>query len=234
MTPHEYYLQVIGKAFDEDKVYGPQCVDAFKHFCRTVLGFNISYKTICSPTGLAMSIWDNFDVLGFNNYFEKVPVNKMNDGDFAIWGKCPTCPNSHIAMFRKDNGNGTGIFLSQNQNGIREFTQVNISYQGILGALRPKIYIVNEEYPISNYVCDYNMFVRSGPSTNYSPIKVNQLTQNGRENATSKSDSANAVYKKGTIFTAKEIIINNGEVWARSPSGYICIKDSNMVYCRKC
>ena len=140
-TPHEYYLQVIYKRFDEDGVYGAQCVDGFKHFCRTQLGFNISHKSICNPTGYATSIWDNFYTLGLDKYFDKVAPNQMVDGDWAIWNiGARSCPKSHIAMFRLDNKNGTGIFLGQNQLGHPEFTQVNIYYDGLRGGLRPKIY----------------------------------------------------------------------------------------------
>lgn len=140
-TPHEYYLQVIYKRFDEDGVYGCQCVDGFKHFCRTQLGFNISHKSICNPTGYATSIWDNFYTLGLDKYFDKVAPNKMVDGDWAVWGmNSKSCKFSHIAMFRLDNKNGTGIFLGQNQLNHPEFTQVNIYYDGLRGGLRPKIY----------------------------------------------------------------------------------------------
>ena len=141
-TPHGYFLEVINKAFDEDGVYGAQCVDGFKHFCRTQVGYDISHKAICSPSGLAASIWDNYNALGLDKYFDKVPVNQMVDGDWAIWniGAKPSCPNSHIAMFRKDNGNGTGVFLGQNQSGHPEYTQRNLYYNGMRGALRPKIY----------------------------------------------------------------------------------------------
>ena len=139
-TPHEYYLSVIYKSFDEDGIYGTQCVDGFRHFCRTVLGYNIK-GALCNPTGYAHSIWDNYESLGLNKYFDKVPSNQMVDGDWAIWAKgSRTCPDSHVAMFRKDNGNGTGIFLGQNQYGSKVYTQQNFSYDGIRGALRPKIY----------------------------------------------------------------------------------------------
>ena len=143
MTPHDYYLSVIGKRFDEDGVYGCQCVDGFKHFCRTQLGLQLG--TICNPTGYATSIWDNFERLGLDKYFDKVPSNQMVDGDWAIWKMgARSCKTSHIAMFRKDNGNGTGIFLGQNQLNHPEFTQCNIYYDGLHGGLRPKIYHVNE------------------------------------------------------------------------------------------
>lgn len=140
-TPNDYYKTVIGKGLDEDGVYGTQCVDGFKHFCRTVVGYNISKKSICNPTGFATSIWDNFESLGLNKYFDKVASDKMVDGDWAIWSKgSRDCPDSHVAMFRKDNGNGKGIFLGQNQAGSSNYSQTSISYSGIRGALRPKIY----------------------------------------------------------------------------------------------
>ena len=145
MTPQDYYNQVIGKRFDEDGVYGCQCVDGFKHFCRTVLGYNISHESICNPTGYATSIWDNFESLGLNKYFDKVRADSMVDGDWAIWSmNSRSCPYSHVAMFRKDNNSGRGIFLGQNQLNHPEFTQINIYYDGLRGALRPKIYHSNE------------------------------------------------------------------------------------------
>ena len=138
-TPHQYYTEVIGRKFDEDGVYGCQCVDGFKHFCRTQLGLRLG--SICNPTGYATSIWDNYESLGLNKYFDKVPANQLVDGDWTIWSmNAKSTKFSHVAMFRKDNGNGTGVFLGQNQLGHPEFTQVNIYYDGVRGGLRPKIY----------------------------------------------------------------------------------------------
>ena len=183
-TPHEFYLSVINKGFDTDG-YGYQCVAGFKVFCKQVLGLNFYHKSICyggNPSGYAYRIWYNFDSLGLGKYFEKVAPNKMVDGDWAIWnwGSRP-CPYSHIAMFRKDNGNGTGIFLGQNQsvNGAR-FSQVNISYSGLLGALRPKIYHQNKPKPQPS---DTRNFVNLPPSIsswrfyniNSKPIKKNAI-----------------------------------------------------------
>lgn len=142
--PENYINQNLGKGYDEDRAYGVQCVDGFKHFCRTVLNFDISKRTICSPTGFATSIWDNFEKLGFDKYFDKVPSNQMTAGDWTIWNKgSADCPDSHIAMFIKDNGNGTGLFFGQNQYGVRAYTKRNLKYNGCRGAFRPKIYHEN-------------------------------------------------------------------------------------------
>lgn len=141
-TPHQYYLEVIGKNFDEDGSYGVQCVDGFLNFCRTQLGKRFE-GGICygePHQNFACRIWFNFESLGLDKYFYKVPTNAMVDGDWAIWDYGTYCPYSHIAMFRVDNGNGTGVFLGQNQEGFRGFTQKNLSYSGILGGMRPRIY----------------------------------------------------------------------------------------------
>ena len=90
-TPQQYYNEVIGRRFDEDGVYGCQCVDGFKHFCRTQLGLKLG--SICNPTGYAASIWDNYEKLGLNKYFDKVRADSMVDGDWAIWGmNSRSCP----------------------------------------------------------------------------------------------------------------------------------------------
>lgn len=88
-------------------------------------------------------------------------------------------------------------------------------------------------YSKGNYKTLANMYVRTGAGTNYSIKKVSQLTADGKRNATSSNKNANAIYKKGTIFTAREIINQNG-IWAKTPSGYVCIKGkSGTIYCKK-
>lgn len=87
-------------------------------------------------------------------------------------------------------------------------------------------------YPTGNYKTLYDMKVRDGVWGRVK--KVSELTADGKRNATSTNQYAYAVYKEGTIFTALEIIKHtDGSVWGRSPSGYICIKETNMTYCSK-
>ena len=235
-TPHGYYELVIGKKFDEDGVYGCQCVDGFKHFCRTQLGVKLG--SICNPTGYAVSIWDNVEELGLNKYFDKVAPDRMVDGDWAIWNMgSRSCPYSHVAMFRKDNGNGTGVFLGQNQSGHPEFTQVNIFYDGLRGGLRPKIY--HEEpapTPTKNPIYETlgDMYVRWDATYNAGVKLVKDLTEDGKKHATSTNPYAYAVYKKGTRFTVYEFKDKGFGLWGRSPSGWICIKgQSGTIYCKE-
>lgn len=239
-TPHGYYEEVIGKRFDEDGVYGCQCVDGFKHWLRTQVGLNLGKKSICYPTNYATSIWDNFEELGFDKYFDKVPSNQMVDGDWTIWSMgSRSCPTSHVAMFRKDNGNGTGVFLGQNQLNHPEYTQINIYYDGVRGGLRPKIYheeIKPEPTPNKNPIYETlgDMYVRWDASPNAGRKLVKDLTEDGKKHATSDNQYAYAVYRKGTKFTVYEFKDKGYGLWGRSPSGWICIKGaSGTVYSKE-
>ncbi len=87
-----------------------------------------------------------------------------------------------------------------------------------------------EEYVKGNYKTLYNMYIRSGPGTNFRIKKVSELTKNGKENSLYKNLNSSAIYKKGTVFTALEIINNGASFWAKTPSGYICLKDASCIY----
>lgn len=140
-TPHEFFLATINRKIDMDgvpKSQPYQCVDLFKYWCKGQVGK--SFGTLCPDTGYARDIWYCFDRLGLGAYFDKVPSNQMVDGDWAIMDFSKAYPYSHVAMFRVDNGNGTGVFLGQNQTSNPAVSQVNSTYTGVLGALRPKIY----------------------------------------------------------------------------------------------
>lgn len=86
-----------------------------------------------------------------------------------------------------------------------------------------------------NYHTLYNMYVRCGAGYGYGTKLYKDLTEDGKRNALDKYDNCYAIYKKGTVFTALEVITNNdGSVWAKTPSGYVVIKGaSGTVYCEK-
>ncbi len=85
------------------------------------------------------------------------------------------------------------------------------------------------------YVTLADMYVRNSPEVRDDNHKlVKDLTTDGKKNATSSNEDDWALYKKGTVFTARRLINNSdGSVWAESPSGYICIKDNEQIYCSK-
>lgn len=95
---------------------------------------------------------------------------------------------------------------------------------------------INDEFiKGKNYATLADMYVRYGAGESFAIKKYSKLTEDGKKNAVHKKDSANAVYKKGTIYTAIDIIVNNRGIWAKTPSGYVCMKDaSGKVYAEKC
>lgn len=103
------------------------------------------------------------------------------------------------------------------------------------GVLRPKTNVNPPDPPPTEqrtYQTRYNMYIRKNPSKTAEAKKVAELTADGKKNATSSNLNSAALYKKGTKFTCYEkITSNDGSIWARTPSGYICLKDSNTEYC---
>lgn len=139
-TPHDFYKEHIGKAYDIDGWYGAQCWDGAMLYSKW-LGYPVFH---CGITGYVKDIWHQRKSNGILNYYKEVQ-RPYQDGDILIWNECPECPLSHIAIFRKDNGNGTFIALGQNQGGANgAFTQRSFSYQGVMGGFRPKCYLPPE------------------------------------------------------------------------------------------
>lgn len=138
----DFYNEYLGKGTDTDGVYGVQCVDLLKSFLKKA-GYPNPTRAI-GGTGYAKEIWNRRSALGYDDYFEYVQT--MKPGDWCVWGNCAACPYSHVAMFIKDNGDGTGQFFGQNQkSGNPKACVVNITYTGSLGALRYKGYIEESE-----------------------------------------------------------------------------------------
>lgn len=85
-----------------------------------------------------------------------------------------------------------------------------------------------------DYITLDNMYVRWGAGLNYGIKLVKNLTPDGKKNAYNQNPNAYAVYKKGTIYTALDVIKNNYGIWARTPSGYVCMRgNSGTDYARK-
>lgn len=78
-------------------------------------------------------------------------------------------------------------------------------------------------------------YVRYGAGTEFKIKKVKELTLDGQRHCTNKNKNANAQYQNGTIFTnLKTIRATNGSIWAKTPSGYVClISSKGTVYCTK-
>lgn len=136
LTAKQFYENHINKYYDIDKSYGAQCVDAFKLFTLEQYGI-ANYN--CT-NGWASGLWIYRKDKPYYQHFIEVPLNEMKDGDWVFWNNgSRDCPDSHVAMYFD------GLYFSQNQNGNRAFSLAKISNDGVLGVLRPKIYIEKEK-----------------------------------------------------------------------------------------
>lgn len=134
MKPSKFYNDTIGKNIDIDGFYGAQCWDLFAYYCREeqIPIFN------CTITGYVIDIWTSRGTNDLLLYFDEISLSNIEEGDWVIWGESSDTPNTHIAMFLSDNGNGSGVFLGQNQNGQSQTSECSIKYNGIATILRRK------------------------------------------------------------------------------------------------
>lgn len=243
MNFEKFMSDVLGKSIDMDgfpKNQPYQCVDLIKYFNSL---FNKDLNILCSTTGYAKDWANNKESNGLLNYFNETQVNNMITGTLVVYGDCKQAPQSHICFFIEDNGNGTFKALGQNQ-GQPYVTVNNLRYEGIIGAFIPKQLIKqsnttennNQENNSKLYKCIGDMYVRYNAGLQYSIKLVKDLTEDGRKNATSSNPNAYAVYKAGTVFTARNIINKaDNSIWAETPSGYVCIRGaSGREYCIPC
>ena len=91
-----------------------------------------------------------------------------------------------------------------------------------------------KNHTTGNYIVTADVLnVRKGPGINYDIIRYVNLTDNAREQMKKLVNYAANGYVKGMEFTALEVRNLEGESWARSPSGWVCIYNKNGVYCKK-
>ena len=180
--------------------------------------------------------------------------DKPSLGGIMVWQKGSTLNGSdgagHVAIVERIDGNDK-ILTSESAYGGNAFynkTRTNANGRWGLGStfqyrgciVNPAIGLNTEpaceevsNYTKGVYITLFNMYVRSGPSTKYSIKRVKDLTADGKASCTSSNPYAFAIYKKGTDFSALEIIENGNEVWARTPSGYVALKIGDIKYSKK-
>lgn len=237
----DFINKTLGRAIDTDGFPSGQpyqCVDLAKYYNDCYFS---PFQVYCSTTGYAKDWANNKYTNGLLDYYDETAINNMIKGTLVVWGNCRVAPDSHIGFFVKDNGDGT--FQCLQQNAPHPYvTLSNISYDGLIGAFIPKNiekYIPTpstegkpKENPIYETLGD--MYVRWGAGTNYGVKKVKDLTEDGKKHATSTDPNAHAVYKKGTKFTCYELVDLGKGIWARTPSGYVCvIGKSGTVYSKE-
>lgn len=138
ISVQDFYKETIGKSYDMDHAYGVQCVDGIKKFAQDVYG----ESNFTCGNGWAYGLWTNYGHNGVEKYFKQFPFSEVREGDWVIWNKgSKQAPTSHVGMFLKVVDKNTIVSYGQNQGGKKEFNKCNVSTDGILGVLRPNIYL---------------------------------------------------------------------------------------------
>ena len=141
----DFIKETEGNAYDIDHTSGVQCVDGIKKFNVDVYG---TYDFTCG-NGWAYGLWTNYGTNGVEKYFKQYPYSEAKKGDWIIWNKgSKQCPNSHVAMYIEKAGKGKVKAYGQSQGAKNKaFSFSDISEDGILGVLRPNIYLNPEPQP---------------------------------------------------------------------------------------
>lgn len=182
-----------------------------------------------------------------NTKYKTGKVAKL--GAICVWGKgiigVGKDGAGHVAIVEKINSDGTWASSESAYGGAKFFSKTypkNNKRKGykFLGFIYqdeeyiPKV-APKPKYTIGTYEVVSPRYVRTGAGTEFKIKKYQDLTKDGQKNTVRQKRNADAQYKKGTRFTAQSIVTaKNGSIWAKTPSGYVCIESSkNTVYCKK-
>lgn len=131
---NEFVEKYTGKHIDVDGYYGDQCWDLWGRFICD-LGLYSKYDCGTGSYGYAYGVYLRYDKTNAKKYFEKIEnVNELKEGDWLFWDKGSSCPDSHVALLLKNNGDGTGECLTQSYG---EGTRVMTLKLDVMGGFRP-------------------------------------------------------------------------------------------------
>ena len=137
MTLEEFVKKWNGKKCDFDGVYGCQCVDLFRQYCREVLAIP-EHTGSCSTSGGAKDLYIDYNKMPKEKkYFSRSSMKNYREGDVLIWNSTETNRYGHVAVFVSKLGE---LLLVFEQDGFKQDgAKLNIrSRENILGYLRKK------------------------------------------------------------------------------------------------
>jgi hypothetical protein len=138
MTLERFLTLYCGKHVDYDGVYGAQCVDLFRQYCKDVLG--IPHTGACSSSGGAKDLYNDYAKMPLEKkYFVKLAKSATPSyGYVAVWNSTPTNSFGHVAIVICRLSNSSLLVFEQNginQDGAK-FTERKT--ENLLGYLKFK------------------------------------------------------------------------------------------------
>ena len=105
--------------------------------------------------------------------------------------------------------------------------KVKHTYYALYGVLRPKSRRVLSNPPdiaLGDYSLTNVRGIYKGAGAKTGRKKVKEITKNAKKSATSKKKDDAAYLKAGTAVSVLETkLISTGNLWARIPSGWLCV-----------
>ena len=222
----EWVKKYIGKKTDYDGVYGVQCVDLIDCYIDKVLGLKKGFW------GNARFWWTNRNTSKWlkDNFKFVTPTYKngeLKKGDIGIR---TSGTYGHIFVIAEPTAKGKIKYYDQNADGkgaAMTLREKPYTAQYINGVLRPKDQSKIATPPTikkGTYTLTNVRGVYKGYGAPTGRKKVKELTADGKKCATSTNDSSDAYLKAGTKVTISATkLLPSGNLWAKIPSGYICI-----------
>jgi len=144
---NEFKAKYLGRYVDVDgfPAHQPyQCWDLVSGLYFPYIG---GHTISCTSSGYVKDIANNRASNGILDFCTDIGLNaELQAGDICVWGECPECPYSHIAIYDSDNGQNAVYFLGQNQP-VPYVTISRIGVSGIIGVFRPKVFEGEEPTP---------------------------------------------------------------------------------------
>lgn len=116
------------KKVDFDGVYGAQCVDLFRQYCKDVLDIS-EHTGSCSTSGGAKDLYLDYEKMPLEQkyFYKKSSKTTLIPGDILIWNSTDSNKYGHVA-----------IYLGQLNDELIIFEQDGFKQNGALINIRPK------------------------------------------------------------------------------------------------
>lgn len=225
MKMDKWVKNTLGKGIDYDGAYGVQCVDLVKHYIKNVLEIE--------PQSIGNAI-EYFNKRYTSEYLTSNFKWLDNTADFVpqMGDICVFSSNSgkgHVSIATGDGSKSYFYSYDQNYPSSKHepMTRIKHTYSSLLGVLRPKKQnkIIT---PPKIKIGEYKLTNRRGVYKNYGSksglLKVAFVAKGDKKYVDSKVSNADAYLKKNTPVKITEVKhLSSGNLWAKIPSGYICI-----------
>lgn len=143
----DFKAKYLGRSVDVDGFPASQPYQCWDLVSGVYFQYIGGHRISCTQTGYVKDIANQRHTNGLLDFCTDIGFEaELQPGDICVWGNCPACPLSHIAIYDSDNGQSAVYFLGQNQP--RNYVTIQrIDVSGIIGVFRPDIFMGKHPEP---------------------------------------------------------------------------------------